>query len=173
MPFLAGGRGGYPCHSSIHIIWNEEDEKNMRVQTAPIKTRVATWLSHKILRCCWRQKGNFIIEVVSPFKSYRNSNLNAPTSRAFTDEVETLDKFQHFVLVCDKDKPLSRHGRDFSQHDKGDWWKENHTAHILHDEGWMFPLRSGAAQGCPASSLLLNIVWRFQPGSQARTRHWD
>lgn len=65
-------------------------------------------------------KGNFIIEAVNSFKSYRNSNLNAPTSRAFTDEVETLDKIQHFVLVCDKDKPLSRHGRDFSQHDKGD-----------------------------------------------------
>ena len=65
-------------------------------------------------------KGNFIIEVVNPFRSYRNCNLNTPTSRAFTDEVETLDKIQHFVLVCDKDKSLSRHGRDFSQHDKGD-----------------------------------------------------
>ena len=66
-------------------------------------------------------KGNFITEAVNPFRSYRNYNLNAPTSRAFTDEVETLDKNPtHFFFVCDKDKPLTRHGRDFSQHDKGD-----------------------------------------------------
>lgn len=46
-------------------------------------------------------KGNFAIEVVNPFRSYRNCNLNAPTSRAFTDEVETLDKIQHLcVCVC-------------------------------------------------------------------------
>ena len=44
-------------------------------------------------------KGNFAIEVVNPFRSYRNCNLNAPTSRAFTDEVETLDKIQH-LCVC-------------------------------------------------------------------------